>query len=102
MGSLDILSNSTTSKRYTAVIFDLGDVLFTWSLPATTSLPAKTIGNILRSVHWLEYEKGNLTQDETYSLVAQQFCVSTVDVRNSIEAAGSSLEIDRKDRKSVV
>ena len=90
MGSLD---NSTTSKRYTAVIFDLGDVLFTWSLSTPTP---KTLKSIFRSVHWLEYEKGNLTQDETYSLVAQQFCVSTVDIKNSVEAARSTFQIDRK------
>ena len=89
MGSLEIAlnPNTGTSKHYTAVIFDLGDVLFTWSLSSPQSLPAKTLGSILRSVHWLEYEKGNLTEDETYSLVAQKFSVPAVDVKSSCEAA---------------
>ena len=98
MGSIDIAPDSITSKHYTAVIFDLGDVLFSWSLPESSpqSLPAKVLGSILRSVHWMEYEKGNLTEDEVYSLVAQQFSVSPVDVKKSFEDARNTLEINRK------
>ena len=98
MGSLDIAPNSITgtSKHYNAVIFDLGDVLFTWSLSSPQSLPAKTLGSILRSVHWLEYEKGNLTEDETYSLVAQKFSVSAIDVKSSCEAARNTLQSNPK------
>ena len=96
MGSLDISPNSFTPKHYTAIIFDLGDVLFTWSFSAPQSIPAKTLGSILRSVHWLEYEKGNLTEDEVYSLVAQKFSVSAVDVKSSFEAARNTLQINSK------
>ena len=98
MPSLDIALNSITgtSNHYTAVIFDFGDVLFTWSLSSSQSLPAKTIGSILRSVHWQEYEKGNLTEDETYSLVAQSFNVSAVDVKSSFEAARNTLQCNQK------
>ena len=98
MGSLDITLNSITgtSKHYTAVIFDLGDVLFTWSLSSPQSLPAKTLGSILRSVHWLEYEKGNLTEDETYSLVAQKFSVSAIDIKSSCDAARNTLQSNPK------
>jgi FMN phosphatase YigB (HAD superfamily) len=96
MGSLDIALNSITSKHYTAVIFDLGDVLFTWSLSAPQALPAKTLRSILRSVHWLEYEKGNLTEDEVYSLAAQKFNVPAVDVKSSFEAARNTLQSNPK------
>ena len=97
MGSIDI-APSITSKHYTAVIFDLGDVLFSWSLPESSpqSLPAKTLGSILRSVEWMEYEKGNLTEDEVYSLIAQKYSVSPVDVKRSFEDARNTLEINRK------
>ena len=98
MGSLDIAPNSitATSKHYTAVIFDLGDVLFTWSLSSPQSLPAKTLRDILCSEHWLEYEKGNLSEDETYSLVAQQFSVRAIDVKSSCEAARNTLQSNPK------
>jgi FMN phosphatase YigB (HAD superfamily) len=96
MGFLDITPSSITSKHYTAVIFDLGDVLFSWSLSSPQSLPAKTIGSIFRSVHWMEYEKGNLTEDEVYSLVAQKFNVPAVDVKRSFEDARKTLQINPK------
>jgi FMN phosphatase YigB (HAD superfamily) len=96
MGSLEIAFKSITLKHYTAIIFDLGDVLFTWSLSATQSLPAKTLGSILRSVHWLEYEKGNLTEDEVYSFVAQKFSVPAVDIKSSLEAARNTLQVNPK------
>jgi FMN phosphatase YigB (HAD superfamily) len=92
----NITPNSFTSRHYTTVIFDLGDVLFTWSLSPSLSLPAKTLSSILRSVHWLEYEKGNLTEDEAYSLVAQKFSVPAVDIKSSLEAARNTLQINPK------
>jgi FMN phosphatase YigB (HAD superfamily) len=101
MGSLDIAPSSITSKHYTAVIFDLGDVLFTWSLSSPQSLPAKTLGSIFRSVHWMEYEKGNITQDEAYSLVAQKFSVPAVDVKRSIEDVRNTLQSNPKILKVV-
>ncbi|KDR84666.1 hypothetical protein GALMADRAFT_220311 [Galerina marginata CBS 339.88] len=81
------------SKRYTAVVFDLGDVLFTWS-PSTpkSPLPAKVLKGILRSVHWFEYEKGNITEEQAYSKVAQEFNVSAANVKGAFEAARDSLQ----------
>ena len=92
MPSLNIAPSSITSKHYKAVIFDLGDVLFTWSLSSQQYLPAKTLGSILRSVHWMEYEKGNYAKDEVYSLVAQKLSVPAVDVKRSSENARNTLQ----------
>ena len=86
-----------SSKHYTTVIFDLGDVLFTWA-PSTpkSPLPAKVLRNILRSFHWFEYEKGNLEEHEVYSLVAQEFNVAPSDVENAFQAARDSLKSNPK------
>jgi FMN phosphatase YigB (HAD superfamily) len=94
---MDVLNIYTSSKRYTAVIFDLGDVLFTWA-PSTpkSPLPEKTLRNILRSFHWFEYEKGNLEEHEVYSLVAQEFNVAPSDVENAFQAARDSLKSNSK------
>ena len=94
---MDVLNISTRSKDYTAVIFDLGDVLLTWSPSAPKSpLPAKVLKNILRSFHWFEYEKGNLEEPEVYSLVAQEFNVAAADVENAFHAARDSLQTNKK------
>ena len=82
-------------QYYTAAIFDLGDVLITWS-SASTSLPAKTLRSIFRSIHWFEFEKGNLPKEEAYSLVAQEFSASLTDIKNSFEAARQTLQSNQK------
>ena len=94
---MDTRNISTSSKSYTAVIFDLGDVLFTWS-PSTpkSPLPVKVLQSLLRSVHWFEYEKGNLEEAEVYSLVAQEFNVTSADVENAIQAGRHSLQSNPK------
>ena len=94
---MDVLNIYTSSKRYTAIIFDLGDVLFTWA-PSTpeSPLPEKVLRNILRSFHWFEYEKGNLEEHEIYSLVAQEFNVTPRDVENAFQVARDSLKSNQK------
>jgi len=97
MCQLDITPNLSKSKCYTTVIFDLGDVLFTWSASTPKSpLPAKTLQKILSSFHWFEYEKGNLTEDEAYSIVAQEFSIAAADVKGAFEAARDSLQSNPK------
>ncbi|PPR01294.1 hypothetical protein CVT24_006369 [Panaeolus cyanescens] len=87
--------NSTPSKPINTIVFDLGDVLFTWSASTPKSpLPAKVVRNILRSVNWFEYEKGNISEEEAYSLVGQEFNVSAADVKTAFEAARDSLQSD--------
>ena len=97
MGYRNNTRNLTKSRHYTAVVFDLGDVLFTWSSSTPKSpLPSKTIKSILRSFHWFEYEKGNLTEEEAYSLVAEEFRVAAADVKAAFEAARDSLQSNPK------
>ena len=97
MGQLDMIDTSSKSKRYTTVIFDLGDVLFTWSASTPKSpLPPKVLRSILRSFHWFEYEKGNLTEEKAYSIVAQEFSVAAADVKGAFEAARDSLQSNPK------
>ena len=76
------------------VIFDLGDVLFTWSANTGTSISPKTLHNILRSATWFEYEKGNLGEEEAYSLVAAEFSLDPLEVGAAFRAARDSLHSD--------
>jgi len=93
---MNIRNTSTSSKSYTAVIFDLGDVLFTWSASTKSPLPANLLRDILRSFHWFEYEKGNLEEPEVYSLIAQEFNVALADVENAFQAARDTLQSNPK------
>ncbi|KIJ46590.1 hypothetical protein M422DRAFT_165102 [Sphaerobolus stellatus SS14] len=77
----------------TSIIFDLGDVLFTWTAASPASpLPPETLKAILRSSTWFEYERGNIDEESAYSAVAEEFNVSAGDVAAAFNAARDSLQ----------
>ncbi len=73
------------------LIFDLGDVLFTWSAETESVISSSTPGKILRSATWFEYEKGMYTESEAYSRVAAEFGVAYADVKRAFQGARASL-----------
>jgi len=74
------------------VIFDLGDVLFSWSANTGTSISPRTLHSILRSSNWFEYEKGNLGEEEAYGLVAAEFSLDPSEVGAAFHVARDSLQ----------
>jgi HAD superfamily hydrolase (TIGR01509 family) len=76
------------------VIFDIGDVLFTWSADTKTNISSVTLRKILRSSTWFQYEKGNLEEGECYDLVAREFDVESSEVRHALQGARDSLRGD--------
>ena len=74
------------------VIFDLGDVLFTWSPDTATTIPAEMMGRILSSAIWIEYECGRIEQDACYRQIAQQFSVPATEVAEAFSQARDSLQ----------
>ncbi|KAJ7321618.1 HAD-like protein [Mycena albidolilacea] len=73
------------------VIFDIGDVLFTWSAETKTTISGSTLRKILRSATWFEYEKGNLGEAECYELVAREFKIQASEVAAAFQGARDSL-----------
>lgn len=86
------LSLIAYDRQIDNIIFDLGDVLFTWSANASTSISPKTLHRILRSSTWFEYEKGNLTEEEAYSLSAAEFSLDASEVSAAFHAARETLQ----------
>ena len=74
------------------IIFDLGDVLFTWSAETTTSLPAKTLKSIMSSAIWNEYEAGCIDQDSCYHQLAQHFSIAASEIVEAFSQARDSLQ----------
>jgi FMN phosphatase YigB (HAD superfamily) len=81
-----------TEPRCNALIFDLGDVLFTWSAQTKTSISPKLLHKILRSSTWFSYEKGDLDEEEAYGLVASEFGVPASEVAAAFQGARDSLK----------
>lgn len=85
----DVQSNT----RFTSVIFDLGDVLFTYSTSSSTSpISPVLLRRLLHSSIWFEYEKGNLTEEESYAQLAREYNLSANDVARSFSLARESLK----------
>src|SRR5438046_998858 len=81
----------TIFRKYTTLIFDLGDVLFNWSPQTKTNISPITLKNILSSATWFEYEHGKISQDLCYQRIGNQFAFDPSDVTNALAQAQDSL-----------
>ena len=77
-----------------AVIFDIGDVLFSWSFPDTIGLSPKIMKEIMDSPQWYEFEKGNLEQNEMNSIMAKKYSVCSETIAAAFQAARSTLQTE--------
>ncbi|KAF9063013.1 Haloacid dehalogenase-like hydrolase-domain-containing protein [Rhodocollybia butyracea] len=82
---------SPSPKKYDAIIFDLGDVLFAWSALTKTSISPQVLRSIIQSTTWFKYERGEISEEECYATVALEKCISVNDVRRAFQEARESL-----------
>ena len=78
--------------KYSTIIFDIGDVLFTWSSKTNTSIPSQTLRKILASTTWFEYERGQISQDLCYDRIAAQFSLDPTEIRKAFDEARDSMQ----------
>ena len=76
------------------IIFDLGDVLFTWSPNTATTISAKTLREILSTSTWFEYECGHLGQNACYEQIAREFSIEASEIAQAFAQARESLRPD--------
>ena len=81
-------------SKYKFLIFDLGDVLFSWSSTTTTTISPRALKAILTSDIWLDYERGIFTEDECYSQIATRFSLNISEVSEAFQQARESLVAD--------
>lgn len=79
-----------------AIIFDLGDVLFTWSAETKTNVPATVLRQILSSNTWFEYERGRITREDCFEKVAHEFSLNKSQVEKAFKQAHLSLRPDEE------
>lgn len=78
------------------IIFDLGDVLFTWSAETKTFIPPKTLRKILNSATWFAYEKGELEEWQVHQAISKEFGFSPEEVSAALQGARDSLQRNSK------
>ncbi|KAI0345466.1 HAD-like protein [Trametopsis cervina] len=86
------MAKTPVAPRCTTLIFDIGDVLFTWSSKTPTSIPSATLRGITTSEAWGLYECGKLSQPECYRLVAEEYSLDVEEIACAFQHARDSLQ----------
>lgn len=86
------LSMAPPQRPFTAIVFDIGDVLFQWSATTKTSISPKTLRSILNCPTWFDYERGRLAENDCYAAISQEFNVNPNEVRDAFSQARDSLQ----------
>lgn len=73
------------------LIIDIGDVLLSWTMPASSSLSSSTVHAMLHSQTWDTYERGHLSQPDAYAALAAQFNVEASEISSFFVAARKTL-----------
>ncbi|KAF7168772.1 hypothetical protein CNMCM5623_001665 [Aspergillus felis] len=82
------------SSQYKAIIFDLGDVFFTWHAPKDTAVLPRLLKKMLTSPTWADYERGKVSEESCYESLAEQFGVDSSEIALSLRKAQQSLVTD--------
>ncbi|KAG1752977.1 HAD-like domain-containing protein [Suillus lakei] len=80
------------TSNYTTLIFDIGDVLFSWSPQTKTSISPKALRQILSSPTWIDYERGKISQADCYVRVGGEFSIDPIEVGHAFQDARDSLQ----------
>ncbi|KAF7376184.1 Alpha-D-glucose-1-phosphate phosphatase YihX [Mycena sanguinolenta] len=80
------------TETFNTIIFDIGDVLFSWSSHTKTSISSKTLRQILSSPTWFDYERGKLSEVECYAKVGAEFSLPPAEIRQAFIEARESLQ----------
>lgn len=78
--------------KFTTIIFDIGDVLFSWSPSTKTSISPKTLRKILSCPTWFDFERGQLSEDDCYERVGAEFNLTSAEIRQAFIEARASLQ----------
>ena len=77
--------------RYKAVIFDMGDVLFSWNPKVDTGVSAQTLRSMTQCELWYEFERGNVETEECYQQLGQRFSIPPQKISATFAQATGSL-----------
>ena len=81
-------------NTYEAIVYDLGDVLFSWSVQTKSSIPSELVKQILSSEVWQDYERGYFAEDECYKKISEAFDLDALEVKKAIQDVRQSLKVD--------
>jgi epoxide hydrolase-like predicted phosphatase len=77
---------------YQAIIFDMGEVLFSWTPDDQPSVPLSTLGSMIRCDLWNDFERGEVSADECYQQLSEQFSISAAEIAAAFRMATAALK----------
>jgi len=77
---------------YEAVIFDMGEVLFSWTPTDHPSVPVTTLISMIRHDIWPSFERGEASAEEVYQTLGEKFSVSATEIAAAFREATAALK----------
>ncbi|KAJ5369850.1 HAD-like protein [Penicillium cataractarum] len=78
-------------SSYKAVIFDMGDVLFSWNPQPTAQISLQTLHLMTQCDRWFDLERGTITPEDCYRELGRRFSVNGTEIAAAFEQATESL-----------
>ncbi|GKZ36940.1 hypothetical protein AbraIFM66950_008205 [Aspergillus brasiliensis] len=76
---------------YKAIILDMGDVLFRWRPQLTTNIPITTLGQLINTDLWHDFERGKISPDECYRQLGETFSLAPDEIATTFKQANAGL-----------
>jgi epoxide hydrolase-like predicted phosphatase len=80
------------APNYQVIIFDMGEVLFSWTPDDQPSVPLSTLVSMIRCDLWSDYERGEVSADECYQQLSEQFSISAAEIAAAFRMATAALK----------
>jgi hypothetical protein len=68
------------TQSYQAIIFDMGEVLFSWTPTDHPSVPLSTLASMIRSDLWNDFERGQVSAEQCYQQLGDQFSINPTEI----------------------
>ena len=80
------------ASNYQTIIFDMGEVLFSWTPTDHPSVPVSTLVSMIRHDLWPSFERGELSAEQVYQTLGEEFSISAAEIAAAFGMATAALK----------
>lgn len=80
------------TPSYKAIIFDMGEVLFSWSPHDHMTIPLETLRSMIQCDLWYAFERGEVSAEQCYQQLGEMFSTSAAEVAAAFRLSTGSLK----------
>jgi hypothetical protein len=82
------------SSNYTALAFDIDDVLFSWLPDTRDIILPRTLKDMMSLLTWFEYERARISQEVCYERVGQGLSLTPKQIVGALDHVKDSRQSD--------